>query len=101
MQKLAVIGDEHLVLAYRMLGAETFVAHTAEEMMEILKELLAREDIGVILVTRDLVEPVMEDFSRIASRVKPPIVSILPTMKAPGEPVDMRKLLMKALGVGG
>ena len=96
-----VIGDAYLSMSFRLLGAEAIELSSSSRLPEELKRLTAREDIGLILVARDLAEPVMDKIAGYLSRTRPPLVSLIPTPASPGEPVDMKALLMRALGMGG
>ena len=95
------MGDTYLATSFKLLGAEAVELQDAARLPEELKSLVDREDIGLILVARDLAEPVMDRITPFLSRTRPPLVSLIPTPASPGKPVDMRALLMRALGMGG
>ncbi len=96
-----VLGDPYFVTSFRMLGAESVEVEDSSHLVGELERLTAREDVGLILVARVLAEPVMDKVSPFLSRTRPPLVFLIPTPASPGKPVDMKALLMRALGMGG
>ena len=95
--KVLVIGDEETVTACRLIGCEGIVAMDPDDLLLKLESNVARDDVSVILVAQDLAEPVSDEIDRIISRTKK-IISFLPTSRSRGKPVNMRELLLRALG---
>ena len=100
-KKIAVIADEYTAIPFKMIGVEAYPVRSGEEARRLLEKLIERGDIGVVLVAsdyRDAVEDIIEKVARERSDL---VVMLLPTLKNPGKPVDMRRLLLQALGFGG
>uniref|UniRef100_A0A7J3ZIY0 V-type ATP synthase subunit F n=1 Tax=Fervidicoccus fontis TaxID=683846 RepID=A0A7J3ZIY0_9CREN len=95
--KVLVIGDEETVTACRLIGCEGIVASDPDDLLLKLESNAVREDVAVILVARDLAEPVSDEINRVISRSKK-IISFLPTSKSKGKPLNMRELMLRALG---
>lgn len=97
--KVLVVGEPELVTAYRMLGCETIEASGPEDVLKVLENNVARDDIGAILVSQEAAEPVRDEIDKIIEK-SGKIISFIPTLRKPGEPVDFRKMMLKALGFG-
>ena len=97
--KVLVIGEPELVTAYRMLGCETLEASTPAQLLEELEKNSARGDVSIILLSQELSEPVRDEVDRIIEK-SGKIISYLPTLRKRGEPVDLRKMMLRALGFG-
>lgn len=64
MNSVYIIGDTHTVNAVRICGIEGFTAD-AESSHSVLRDVLAKEDALVILVTRDCAAGLQEEIRRI------------------------------------
>jgi len=100
-KKVAVIADPYVSAFYRMLGFLAFRANSPEEARRALGDLLAREDVGLVFVAAEYYEGLGEDFLDGVQRKRPDlIVTVLPTPRERGKPMDVQKELLKALGMG-
>lgn len=99
-RKVVVIADRVTCTAFRLVGAETISVETPEETLRAIDRCRMRDDVGLVLVAQHVAEPVREEVERMAERTRVPVITFIPTRQMPGEPVDMRKLLMRALGFG-
>ncbi|MEM1620045.1 MAG: V-type ATP synthase subunit F [Fervidicoccaceae archaeon] len=97
--KIVVIGGEDLATAYGLLGCETRIASSPDELLSVLEEVVAADDVALILISQELSEPVRGEVDALIARTKK-IISYIPTPTSEGRPIDMRKLLLKALGFG-
>lgn len=101
-KRIAVIADEYVATAFKIIGVESYAVKNVEEVVPLLRKLLQREDIGIIFVASEFFDSrEVEAIVELARRERPEIlVSKLPTPRSPGKPVDMRKRLLQALGMG-
>ena len=101
-KRVAIIADEYIATAFKIIGVESYAVKNTEEAASKLRELLQREDIGIIFVASEFFgSREVEAAVKLARRERPEIlVSKLPTPRSPGKPVDMRKKLLQALGMG-
>ncbi|MCE4606147.1 MAG: hypothetical protein F7B59_02295 [Desulfurococcales archaeon] len=101
MGKIVVLGDKHTLLPFRLAGAEVREASSWDEAKSVISSDLAGEkDVSIVLLAAHLIpEEKRGEFRSLASKVDFTLVS-LPTKWAPPKPVDMKKLLLEALGFG-
>lgn len=101
-RRIAIIADEYVAAAFKIIGVESYAVKNAKEAASELRKLLQREDIGIIFVANEFFgSKEVEAVVKLARRERPEIlVSKLPTPRSPGKPVDMRKKLLQALGMG-
>jgi len=99
---VAIIADEYIATAFKIIGVESHTVKSSKEAALKLRELLRREDIGIIFVASEFFDSKeVETLVELARKERPEIlVSKLPTPKNPGKPIDMRKKLLQALGMG-
>ena len=99
-KRLVVVADPYTVYAFRLLGAEGRPVRDPREAEEALRELEAREDVGLILLSAELFDDVEEAVRGLEARRPDLVVARLPTVREPGEPMNVQKELLKALGMG-
>ena len=98
---VAVLCDEAVGTGFRLAGVAADEVTGAVEAATRLEELLARENVGVILVQDDLWDAFAVDLRRRAERVERPVVVPFP---APGRPAGVPaaehivEILRRAIG---
>jgi len=97
-EKIAVLGDSDLVLAFKAIGMDTFSAHNAGEASEQLK-LLAR-NYSVIFITEDLAMLISEHIAKFKTKAYPAIIPIPSSAIATGFGVEaVKKDVERAVGM--
>ncbi len=96
---IVVVVEEALTIMFKSINCMAVEASNPGELVDTVDKYARRDDVAIILVQRDLAEPVMDDIEKIMDKTGK-IISYIPSPRSPGEPVDMRALLMKALGFG-
>jgi len=97
---IVAVADPYTVYALRLIGVEGYPVNAATEAKKVIRELEIREDVGLVLVSAELfdaVEDAIEQLQRSRSDI---VVARLPTVREPGQPMDVQKELLKALGMG-
>ncbi len=99
---VAVISDKYIATAFRLIGVESYPVKGVVDAAKALEEVAKREDIGIVLVASEFFgDKRVQEKIREVLRERPEIlISRLPTPRSPGKPVDMRKKLLQALGIG-
>ena len=100
-KRIVVVADEYTAIPFRMLGIEAYTVRSGEEARQVLQKLIERSDVGVVLVASDYQDAVKDIADKVARERSDLVVMTLPTLRNPGKPVDMRRLLLQALGFGG
>ncbi len=96
---LYVIGDEHAVYGFRLLGVAGAAVDSAEELQQELERVLARSDLKIVLVTRDLACTVRSDIDRLKAAVASPLIVEIPSSRPASAPLPLRRLIQQALGL--
>ncbi|MEB3860921.1 MAG: hypothetical protein GSR84_01710 [Desulfurococcales archaeon] len=96
--KVAVIGDKYNNPLFRSAGLVTIEAYSQDDVVRKVVEASRRDDIGLIIVLKHMIED-EETFRDGIKDVEKPVL-ILPTRWATAEPINVDKLLAKALGLG-
>ncbi len=100
MAKVLVLGDKYTIYTFRLLGFEGMIVEKGEELLKLLDELREREDLGVILVTSDIVNQVRDAFNRIRLKTTKPLIMEIPSLReVKFEAVDYLGILRAALGI--
>jgi V/A-type H+-transporting ATPase subunit F len=97
-QKLAVVGDRANVPLFRSIGAVTVEASNEEEALRAVESLSSRPDVGLVVVLRHVISD-EEEFRRKAEKFGVPLL-VLPTRWSRVEPINVDKLIARALGMG-
>mgnify|MGYP001772546606 FL=1 len=100
MGKILVIGDKYTANLFRLIGAESLILDDPLKLEETLIKLRKREDLDLILISNDLYMPVKEKIDSILLEQKKPIITIIPSPFSEAKPLDVKGLILKALGFG-
>jgi len=97
---VVVVGDKYTASAFAVLGAEDVIIDDPYKLMEVLNELRKRTDVDLVLVSQDLYNPVKESVDTLLLNLSKPVVTVIPTPFSEGAPLDVKKIIFKALGFG-
>lgn len=100
MGKVVVLGDRYTVNLFRMIGTEGLVLDDPLNLEDTLVKLKKREDIDLILLANDLYNPVKEKIESLVIDQKKPLITVIPTPFSQGQPLDVKGLILRALGFG-
>jgi V/A-type H+/Na+-transporting ATPase subunit F len=99
--KIAVVGNTQLVLGFRLSGIiETYRTGKGDSSEKTMRELMQREDIGLIITTSKSLDEIKDRklSTAIADSVLPMIIEV-PDYKEEGQPDTLRKLILRAIGI--
>ncbi|GAB6947942.1 V-type ATP synthase subunit F [Vulcanisaeta sp. JCM 16161] len=95
-----VLGDEHTVYTFKLLGFEGRVVSESENVLSIIKELSIEEGVGAILITSNLVDRVREDFEKMRMKMRKPMLIEIPSLKEMKfKEVNYLAILRSVLGI--
>lgn len=100
MGKVFLIGDKYTVSLFKFIGAEGEVIEDPYLLESKIKELKKREDVDLVLITKDLYDPVKEKIDEIISAQTKPLFTIIPSPYSEAKPMEVRKMILRALGFG-
>jgi len=95
-----VLGDEHTVYTFKLLGFEGRVVNDNDNVLSIIKELSIEENVGAILITSNLVDKVREDFDKMRMKMRKPMLIEIPSLKeVRAKEVNYLAILRSVLGI--
>ena len=107
--KIAIIGDQDTLTGFELAGikeiyrAEITDEKSVAEVERILKNLLRREDIGLILITERIADKLRKTIEEIEVKKEEvfPIIIEIPDKKGPVQRVvlPLQKLVRRAIGI--
>jgi len=99
--KIAVVGNTQLALGFKLAGvAEAYSSTTPQESERTMRELIGREDIGLIITTSKVLNGIRDRklADAIADSILPMVIEV-PDYKEEGQPDTLRRLIMRAVGI--
>ena len=96
--RILVVGDRDTLPLFRAIGARVVEAGSEDEALEAIRREAGRGDIAVAIVLKHIVGD-EEEFRAKASRLGVPVL-VLPGRGAEARPVDVNRLVARALGLG-
>jgi V/A-type H+/Na+-transporting ATPase subunit F len=99
--KIVVVGNSQLALGFKLSGvAETYAVKNSADSERIMRELMQRDDIGIIITTSSVIDSIKDrKLSHIISDSALPMVIEVPSYREEGQPDTLRKLIMRAIGI--
>ncbi|WP_054853037.1 MULTISPECIES: V-type ATP synthase subunit F [Vulcanisaeta] len=98
--RAVVLGDEHTVYTFRLLGFEGRVVGESENILSVISELSLEEGVGAILITSNLVDRVREDFDKMRMKMRKPMLIEIPSFKEMRfKEVNYLAILRSVLGI--
>ena len=98
--KVLVVGNEEAVLGFSLVGVHGQAARTDAEANKALDEALKDTEVGIVLVTADVVRLIPARVSQLKMRSSGPLVVEIPGPEGqgPDEP-SLREVIQRAVGV--
>ncbi|BCS91606.1 V-type ATP synthase subunit F [Metallosphaera sp. J1] len=100
MGKILLLGDRYTVSLFKMMGTEGEVIEDPLNLEKEIDSVKKRDDVDLVLITRDVYEPVKEKVDSMISNLTKPLVTIIPSPFSESKPIDVKKMVLKALGFG-
>jgi vacuolar-type H+-ATPase subunit F/Vma7 len=99
--KIAVVSNLQLALGFKLVGiAEAYSSDNPLEQEKIIKELMQRDDIGLIIMTSGIIKNIKDrKLSNAVSDSVLPMIIEVPDYNEEGEPDTLRRLILRAIGI--
>jgi V/A-type H+-transporting ATPase subunit F len=100
--KISVIADFDTVVGFRLAGVkEGYAVNSPEEALERLREVVKKENVGLVIITERLVDKIRGDVDRLLEKRSFPLLVEIPDKAGPIEKkVDpLKELVRRAVGV--
>lgn len=98
--KFFVIGDQETVLGLRLVGVEGSVAVEREDALAAMKEAVARDDVGVVLVTEKVAAGIRDEVESRLYGVGFPLVLEIPDSSGPvPDRLKIEEVVRRAIGI--
>ncbi|MEM3839299.1 MAG: V-type ATP synthase subunit F [Candidatus Micrarchaeaceae archaeon] len=100
--RIALVGNQQLSLGFRLAGiTESYVVADTQEAESRLRELLAKDSIGIIIVSSS-VKKLVKD-RRLHDAMESSILPLVVQVPEPNEGINeedtLRSLIMRAIGI--
>ena len=94
-----VIGDKDTVLGFTLVGGEGTVVSSVEGADQALTAALERDDIELLLVTREWSESMQERMNRVRMTSLRPVVVEIPGKNLHEPSTSLEELVKRAIGI--
>jgi V/A-type H+-transporting ATPase subunit F len=96
--KIFTVGNKSFVTSFQLAGIPGVISQTPEIALDEIKKLTNDSDVGLVLVSDDLSEPISDELTVLRTK-KSTLVFALPATGSKKTDVDYRLMLKKILGV--
>lgn len=96
--KIVTVGSRVFVTSSQLAGIQGIIAETPDKAYDIIKKLTDDSDVGLVLVSDDISEPINDKLTALRAE-KSTLVFSLPAPGSEKAEVDYRVMLKKILGV--
>ena len=96
--KIFTVGNKSFVTSFQLAGIPGIISATPEIALDEIKKLTNDSDVGLVLVSDDLSEPIDDELTALRTK-KSTLVFALPATGSKKTDVDYRLMLKKILGV--
>ncbi|GFN42303.1 MAG: V-type ATP synthase subunit F [Thaumarchaeota archaeon] len=96
--KIVTVGSKAFVTSFQLAGVPGVISDTPEKALDEIKKLTDDSDIGLVLISDDISEPINDQLTSLRTE-KSTLVFALPSAGSKKVDVDYRAMLKKILGV--
>jgi len=96
--KIFTVGSKSFVTSFQLAGVPGIISETPQKALDEIKRLTTDSDVGLILVSDDISEPINDELTALRAE-KSTLVFALPATGSEKSEVDYRVMLKKILGV--
>ncbi len=95
--KIATVGNKIFVTSSQLAGIQGIIAETPEQALAEIKKLTDDPDVGLVLVSDDVSNPINDQLTALRAE-KSTLVFSLPAPGSEKAEIDYRTMLKKILG---
>lgn len=96
--KIVTVGSRVFVTSSQLAGIQGIIVETPDKALEEIKKLTDDSDVGLVLVSDDISDPINDQLTELRAE-KSTLVFSLPAPGSEKAEVDYRVMLKKILGV--
>jgi len=96
--KIVTVGSRVFVTSSQLAGIQGIIVETPQKALEEIKKLTDDSDVGLVLISDDISEPINDELTKLRT-AKSTLVFSLPAPGSKKVEVDYRVMLKKILGV--
>ena len=96
--KILTVGSKSFVTSFQLAGISGVISQTPEVALDEIKKLTDDPDVGLVLVSDDISEPISDELTALRAE-KSTLVFALPATGSKKTDIDYRVMLKKILGV--
>jgi len=98
--KFILIGDEHTVLGYSLIGIQGVVVKNAQEALDALNSASKDSEIGVILITQRIASLIQYEVNNARLAMSIPVVLEIPDRQGPLEDKESAmNIIQRLIGI--
>lgn len=87
-------------IGLRLVGVKGITVHTKSEVLDALKDIKKREDIGILLITEKIAELIPNELNEMRLSKKLPLITVIPDRHGSKRPKDfITRNVEEAIGV--
>jgi V/A-type H+-transporting ATPase subunit F len=96
--KIVTVGSRVFVTSSQLAGIQGVIAETPEKALDEIKKLTDDSDVGLVLVSDDISNPIDDQLTALRTK-KSTLIFSLPAPGSEKSEIDYRVMLKKILGV--
>lgn len=98
--KIAVISTPQLVRGFALLGLEAYAVEDAAAAMMHVRELVKRDDVGLVLITENFYVQLQDELLRMRLEITRPVIMDIPAMAKPHRKLEfVRDFVLRNTGI--
>ncbi len=98
--KIYMIGDEDETAGFSLIGIDAFQVKDGEDFVSVCRQVLDREDAGIIVITDRFFEIFRENFSDILGKKAVPAVVFIPSFDGVHLKRSIKEFVAGVIGIG-
>ena len=95
--KILALGTRAFVSGFMLSGVNGVEVSNSADALKNIQSLVSDKEIGLILISHDMAEPIYDEITDIRSKHPIPLIYQIPTPGSKTEEVDYRELIKKVL----